>query len=110
MTRLPDGRIELDTADAMEFLYTYTWGPASFPYEVREQYGVMRYEQYTAAMIEWLGGATHARLIEVPLAHRSYLQPGYQQGLAGKVALFDENDLPTALPDSNCLIVVEKVA
>ena len=34
-------RVRLSSADAMEFLYTYTWGPQSFPYEVREQYGVL---------------------------------------------------------------------
>ena len=109
VTRLADGRVELDTADAMEFLYTYTWGPASFPYEVREQYGVMQYQQYTTAIFDWLGGASHARLVDIPAAHRSYLQSGYLQGLAGKVALFDGADRPTALPDSNCLIVIEKM-
>src|SRR5262249_6803517 len=29
---LASDRVELSSADAMEFLYTYTWGPASFPY------------------------------------------------------------------------------
>ena len=32
----------------MEFLYTYTWGPASFPYEVRELYGILEYDDYVA--------------------------------------------------------------
>ena len=48
----PD-RVELGAADAMEFLYTYTWGPASFPYEVRELYGVLPYQAYVDALVEW---------------------------------------------------------
>jgi hypothetical protein len=32
--------VQLASADAMEF-HTYTWGPASFPHEVRELYGIL---------------------------------------------------------------------
>jgi SAM-dependent methyltransferase len=102
---LPDGRIELSAGDAMEFLYTYTWGPASFPYEVREQYGVMTYDDYAAHLVEWLPGA---RVVPLPPEIASYLQPGYQQGLADKIALTDEHDAPARLPDSNGLLVVER--
>ncbi len=105
-----DGVVELSAADAMEFLYTYTWGPASFPYEVREQYGVMTYHDYVAAIIAWVGGPTVARAVELPVAAQSYLQPGYQTGLAGKVDLLDQHNQPVTLPDSNCLIVIEKLA
>jgi hypothetical protein len=90
----------------MEFLYTYTWGPASFPYEVREQYGVMTYDDYVAAIVGWAG---RARVVELPRAECSYLQPGYRDHLAAKIELTDERDVPAALPDSNCLIVVEKL-
>ena len=100
--------VELTTSDAMEFLYTYTWGPASFPYEVREQYGVLPYDAYVDAIVAWLGGPTQAHVVDIPLPHRSYLQPGYQLGLAGKIELLDDKDTPVALPDSNCLIVIEK--
>lgn len=109
-TDLPDGRVEMTAPDAMEFLYTYTWGPASFPYEVREQYGVLPYDAYAASLLAWCGGPGHARLVDIPAAHRSYLQPGYQAGLAGKVELTDEHDRPVPLPDSNCLLVVERTA
>jgi SAM-dependent methyltransferase len=102
---LADGRVELSAQDAMEFLYTYTWGPESFPYEVREQYGVMTYADYGARLCEWLPGA---RLLPLPSEIASYLQPGYEQGLAAKIALTDEHDAPMRLPDSNCLLVVEK--
>ncbi len=103
---LADGRVELSTADAMEFLYTYTWGPASFPYEVRELYGIMTYDAYVASLVDWVGG--DARVVDIPLDQRSYLQPGYRTGLAGKIALTDERDVPVELPDSNCLIAIEK--
>jgi len=99
-------RVELSTADAMEFLYTYTWGPASFPYEVRELYGILTYEQYVEHLVRWCPGA---HVIDVPAALRSYLQPGYRDNLAGKIELTDEHDAPVELPDSNCLIVIEKV-
>ncbi len=105
---LPDGRVELSTADAMEFLYTYTWGPASFPYEVRELYGIMTYDAYVAALVDWVGGPGQARIVDIPADQRSYLQPGYRTGLAGKIALTDGQDLPVELPDSNCLIAIEK--
>jgi SAM-dependent methyltransferase len=101
-------RVELSAADAMEFLYTYTWGPASFPYEVRELYGVMTYDAYVAAIVDWAGGPEVARVIEIPPAMRSYLQPGYREHLAGKIALTDEHDREVELPDSNCLIAVER--
>ncbi len=109
---LPDGRVELPSHHAMEFLYTYTWGPDSFPYEVREQYGILTYEAYGAALLDWLrdladaGGAP--RLVALPAAFASYLQPGYVDALAGKIVLTDELDRPVPLPDSNCLLVVER--
>jgi SAM-dependent methyltransferase len=101
-------RIELSTADAMEFLYTYTWGPASFPYEVRELYGIMTYADYVAALVEWCGGEACCRVVELPAELRSYLQPGYRDGLAGKIELTDEHDHAVELPDSNCLMVIER--
>ncbi len=100
---LADGRVELSSADAMEFLYTYTWGPASFPYEVRELYGILGYDDYVRQLLAWCPGA-----IAVPLPIRSYLQPGYRDHLAGRIELTDEHDAAAELPDSNCLIVVEK--
>ena len=98
--------VELSTADAMEFLYTYVWGPASFPYEVRELYGVLPYNDYVAHLIAWCGGPDAARALEVP--RPSYLQPGYREHLRDKIALTDEHDQPVELPDSNCLIAIEK--
>jgi hypothetical protein len=105
---MPDGRVRLSSADAMEFLYTYTWGPESFPYEVREQYGVLPYTDYRDHILRWIGPT--ARWIELDPPEQSYLQPGYKQGLAGKIELFDGDGRPVELPDSNCLLVFEKVS
>ena len=105
---LDDDRIELSAADAMEFLYTYTWGPASFPYEVRELYGILPYDDYVTALVEWVGGPDSAKVIDIPAHLRSYLQPGYRDNLAGKIELTDDHDRPAELPDSNCLIVIER--
>lgn len=105
-TELAPGVVEMTTADAMEFLYTYTWGPASFPYEVRELYGILPYDEYAAKLIAWCGGEAAARLVENPL--RAYLQDGYRAALEGKIELTDEHDRPVPLPASNCLIVVER--
>ena len=105
-TELAPDRVQLSAADAMEFLYTYTWGPASFPYEVRELYGILAYDDYVASLVRWCGGDAAAAVVPNPLG--SYLQPGYRDHLAGKIELTDEHDRPVELPDSNCLIVIEK--
>ena len=103
----PD-RVELSAPDAMEFLYTYTWGPASFPYEVRELYGILPYDDYVAALVDWVGGTNVAKIVDIPAQLRSYLQPGYRDNLANKIELTDDHDRPATLPDSNCLIVIER--
>jgi SAM-dependent methyltransferase len=101
-------RVELSAADAMEFLYTYTWGPESFPYEVRECYGILPYDDYVAHIVAWCGGQDAVQVVELPPELCSYLQPGYREHLQDKIELTDECDQPVELPDSNCLIVIEK--
>ncbi len=104
-----EGRVRLSSADAMEFLYTYTWGPESFPYEVREQYGVLPYDEYRAQILAWLSDEDDPpTCVPLPKGQASYLQDGYRRGLAGKVALFDGDGAAVALPDSNGLLVFEK--
>lgn len=104
-----EDRVRVSSEDAMEFLYKYTWGPQSFPYEIREQYGVLPYEPYRDRILEWLGGdGRGARWIPLPPGQASYLQEGYRAGLAGKLELFDVEGRPADLPDSNCLLAFEK--
>jgi SAM-dependent methyltransferase len=110
--RAGERRIRLDSADAMEFLYTYIWGPESFPYEVREQYGVLRYAEYRDAVLTWLGadGGPAPVAIPLPPEQASYVQGGYRRGLAGRVRLTDADGRDVDLPPSNALWVFEKPA
>lgn len=107
VTWLDERTARMPSAHAMEFLYCYTWGAASYPYEVRELYGLLERDAYEAAVLGWLEGA---RAIELPADLRSYLQRGYIDGLANKIALTDGEGVPVALPDSNALLVFEKSA
>lgn len=98
--------VSLDSADAMEFMYTYTWGPESFPYEVREQYGIMTYQDYCDHLREWLGD--RAQILTVPVEEAQYLQPGYVQALQHRLNLMDAQGNPVDFPPSNAIIVIEK--
>ncbi|MEZ4460139.1 MAG: methyltransferase [bacterium] len=106
---LDEKRVRLGAADAMEFLYCYTWGPSSFPYEVREQYGVLPYEDYLSTILAWLSDGEHPpRAVKLPPGEFSYLQQGYIDGLAPKIRLYDGAFQAVDLPDSNALMVIEK--
>ena len=68
------------------------------------------YQTYVDNIVAWCNGANAAcRVVDVPAELRSYLQPGYIDGLAPKVELFDENNIPCSLPDSNCIMVFERI-
>lgn len=45
-------RVKMLVNDAMEFLYTYTWGENSYPLEVREQFGYFTPSQYVTFINE----------------------------------------------------------
>lgn len=103
---LSENQVEIASADAMEFLYTYTWGPQSFPYEVREQYGIMTYDDYCKSILHWLGKEAH--LIPLPEQEACYLQQGYVDNLKHKVRLMDASGKDVDFPPSNAIIVIEK--
>lgn len=88
--------------DAMEFLYTYTWGEESYVHEVQEQFGYFSPSGYQQFIRNTLGPA--ASIIE----NRHYLQEGYSIALSQKVEFLDESGNTVPLPDSTCLIVLEK--
>lgn len=88
-------------ADAMEFLYTYTWGWDSFDREVQEQYGVFNLVEYCKEVSDMLPGC------KIKFS-QSYLQYGYEDNLRDKVDYLKPNYEQTILPDSNMLIVIEK--
>lgn len=88
--------------DAMEFLYTYTWGEKSYVHEVNEQFGYFTPSEFKRFIHKTLGDK--ARLVEF----RHYLQDGYSIALSQKIEFFDEQRSPVRLPDSTCLVVIEK--
>ncbi|HUP19873.1 MAG TPA: methyltransferase domain-containing protein [Gemmatimonadota bacterium] len=102
--------VELPASDAMEFLYTFVWGPESFPYEVREQYGVLPYDEYRDRIAAWLAEVAPVRILPLDPADRSYLQPGYARRLSELVRLMDLAGREVPLPDSNALWVFERGA
>ena len=83
-----------------EFLYTYTWGAASFAHECRECFGYYTLPEYTS-VLESLG--MHI------LKAESFLEKGYEEHLSPLVELFDPvaNDA-VRFPDSNCILIAEK--
>ncbi len=102
---LDDTRVRVSTWDAAEFLLKYTWGAASFPYEIREQYCVLEYNAYLEVMLECLPDAV---AVPLPGSLRSYFQDGYRFGLEGRVRLCDESGQTLPYPDSNAVWVLEK--
>ena len=101
---IDDKRISIDEKDMSvsacadyirEFLYTYTWGQESYSHEVNEQFGYFTINEYKEFLLS-LG----AKLIRAD----AFLEPGYPQHLRPLVELE-----PDVYPDSNCILVAEKV-
>ncbi len=110
--RLSESRVRLSQPDLYEFLTTFTWGPDSFPYEIREQRAVLPRAEYVAKLLEACTRADPehpARELEVAEDLRSYLQPGYPAHISPHARIFDaagERELP--MPDVNGVWVIEK--
>jgi len=98
---IDDNSVEMKENDAMEFLYTYTWGEESYPLEVQEQFGYYTPKQY----IEMIQKVGNCKVIEC----KHYLQEGYEENLLEKVEYYDNNWQKISLPESTCIIVVEKI-
>ena len=92
----------LPVNDAMEFLYTYTWGEDSYAHEVNEQFGYFTPSGWRRFIAEVLGDKAVIRLLD------HHLQDGYDTALAPKIELLDESRQPVRLPDSTCILVIEK--
>ncbi len=105
-------RVRIGARDAYEFLTTYTWGPDSFPYEVREQRAVLPRDEYVARLLEAAKRADpeyEAREVPVPEDLASYLQPGYPEHVLPHVRIMDgagEQDRP--MDPVNGVWVIEK--
>lgn len=100
--KLGDNEVRMLVNDAMEFLYTYTWGEEAYVHEVQEQFGYFTPNGYLDFIRLTLGAS--ARII----TSSHYLQAGYTEALADKVELYSEDGARVPLPDSTCFIVIEK--
>ena len=96
-----ENKVKMLVNDAMEFLYTYTWGENSYSLEVQEQFGYLTPSEYIDLIEKNL---EKAKIIKC----YSFLQDGYEQNLLNKITLYDEDEQITKLPDSTCIIVIEK--
>lgn len=101
---LSANEVMMPVNDCMEMLYTYTWGSESYAQEVQEQFGYFTPSEFQGFLSRILG--KQAKIIEC----KHYLQKGYEEHLLPKVEIFDKSYQPVSLPDSTCLIVVEKTA
>lgn len=101
-TVIGQNEVLMPVNDAMEFLYTYTWGEKSYIHEVNEQFGYFTPSAFKEFIINVLG--IEAKIVEF----RHYLQDGYTIALSQKIEFFDENSNSIRLPDSTCLVVIEK--
>ncbi|WP_373290942.1 class I SAM-dependent methyltransferase [Saccharibacillus kuerlensis] len=100
--QLGPSEVRMPVNDAMEFLYTYTWGEEAYVHEVQEQFGYMTLPEYEACIGELFGEQVKI------LFSRSFLQPGYTLALQGKVRVMDDAGKEIPLPHSTCIIVIEK--
>lgn len=99
---LNDDEVIMLVNDAMEFLYTYTWGEEAYVHEVQEQFGYFTPSQFNAFIIETLG--KEARI----LVSQHILQEGYTEELNKRIKIMDEQGNKVDLPDSTCLLVIAK--
>lgn len=99
--KLSDNKVKMKINDAMEFLYTYTWGEKSYIREVQEQFGYFTLNEYVKIIKETL---PNSKII----ISKSFLQSGYEEHLLPKISIYDENNNVVKLPDSTCIIVIEK--
>ncbi len=100
--QLTSNKVKMLVNDAMEFLYTYTWGENSYPLEIQEQFGYFTPSQYVDFINEIFNNQCHI----IKCYH--FLQEGYAENLLTKISIYDENNNIVDLPDSTCIIVIEK--
>ena len=99
---LADNTVKMPVNDAMEFLYTYTWGEDSFVHEVQEQFGIFTPNDYKDFVKGIFGDKVNI------VQAMNYLQDGYTNHLSEKIEFTDESGNAVALPDSTFFMVLEK--
>ena len=99
--KIDDNKVCMLVNDAMEFLYTYTWGEDSYPLEVQEQFGYLTPTEYVDLIKDNL---ENCKIIKCT----AFLQEGYEENLLNKIAIYDKDMNVVKLPNSTCIIVIEK--
>lgn len=98
---LNNNTVKMLVNDAMEFLYTYTWGEDSYALEVKEQFGYFTPSDYQKFINDNLDNCKI-------LMCKPFLQEGYEENLLNKITIYDDNYNQVKLPNSTCIIVIEK--
>lgn len=101
--KISDNKVVMLVNDAMEFLYTYTWGEDSYAHEVKEQFGYFTPKEY----MEFINKNFKDKFKLIEFQH--FLQDGYEEHLLKKINIFDINNNVVNLPDSTCILVIEKI-
>lgn len=101
-TLVGQNEVLMPVNDAMEFLYTYTWGEKSYVHEVNEQFGYFTPSSFREFITSTLGDRAH--IVEF----KHYLQEGYATALIPLIEIYDQDRKPVSLPDSTCIVVIEK--
>ncbi len=99
--KIDENKVKMLINDAMEFLYTYTWGENSYSLEVQEQFGYLTPTEYIE-LIET--NLKDSRVIEI----KAFLQSGYEENLLNKISIYNEDMKVVKLPNSTCIIVIER--
>lgn len=109
---LADGRVRMSQPDLYEFLTTYTWGPDSFPYEIREQRAVLPRAAYVECLLAACRAAEPGRSaveVAVPPDLATYLQPGYPENIRPHLKIYDASgNTEVPMPDVNGVWVIQK--
>lgn len=98
---LNNNSVKMLVNDAMEFLYTYTWGEDSYALEVKEQFGYFTPSEYQEFIKNNLD---NCKIIVC----EAFLQDGYEENLLNKISIYDEAYHQVKLPNSTCITVIEK--
>jgi phospholipid N-methyltransferase len=101
--KIKEDEVVMNINDAMEFLYTYTWGENSYSLEVKEQFGYFTPNGY----IDFIKKIFKDKCKIIECLH--FLQDGYQEHLLNYIEFFDDKYNVVSLPDSTCIIVIEKI-
>lgn len=100
-TKIDECTVKMLVNDAMEFLYTYTWGENSYSLEVKEQFGYLTPTEYIKLINDNISDYK-------VIFSKAFLQEGYEENLLNKISIYDEEMNVVKLPNSTFILVIEK--